>query len=99
MIYPKSDNKQELINDGIYLVDFYAEWCSPCKQLEPIIEEISKEYNVIKVDVDKYKKITLDYRIMSIPTLIIFKNGQVFKELVGFQDKGTILEVLKEANN
>lgn len=96
MIYPTKDNIEDLIKEGLHLVDFYAEWCGPCKMLEPILEEIKDEINLIKVDTDKMPKTTLKYRIMSIPTLIIFKDGKQIKEIIGFHTKDEILETIKE---
>ena len=90
----KNDNLNELIKEGICLVDFYAEWCGPCKMLVPVLESISDKINVIKVDIDKFEKLALDYRIMSVPALIFFKDGQKAEELVGFRDEDELLEVI-----
>lgn len=78
------------------LVDFYADWCGPCKMLSPIIEDITNEYKgkliVGKVDVDQSPKTAQKFNIMSIPTLIIFKNGKIVKQMVGYQSKENILK-------
>ena len=82
MIYPSKDDIEDLIKEGTYLVDFYADWCGPCKMMEPILEDISSDINIIKVNTDEMPKTTFKYRIMSIPTLIIFRDGnEVVSEL------------------
>ena len=76
------------------LVDFWAEWCGPCKMLGPIIEELSKEYTgkvkVAKINVDDNPSLSSKFGIRSIPTLILFKNGQIVEQLIGMQPKGAI---------
>lgn len=78
------------------LVDFFAEWCGPCKMLAPIIEELTSEYEgkvkIVKLNVDETQETASKYQVMSIPTLIFFKGGEVVEKLVGFQSK----EVLKD---
>lgn len=81
------------------LVDFYADWCGPCKMMAPIIDEIAKEYEgkliVAKVDVDSSPQTAMKFGVMSIPTLIVFKNGQPVKQLVGYQGKEALMKVLE----
>ena len=78
------------------LVDFWAEWCGPCKMLTPSVDAIADEYSgkikVFKLDVDKEPGIAAKYGIMSIPTLIIFKNGEVAEQIVGLMPKQKIEE-------
>lgn len=78
------------------LVDFYADWCGPCKMVAPIVEEMAKEYEgkliVGKVDVDASPKTAQKFNVMSIPTLILFKNGQPVKQMVGYQPKEVLLK-------
>lgn len=80
------------------LVDFYADWCGPCKMVAPIVEEIAKEYEgkliVGKVDVDASPKTAQKFNVMSIPTLILFKDGQPVKQMVGFQGKESLIKEL-----
>jgi len=81
--------KEEVLESNLpVLVDFWAEWCAPCKMLSPVLEEVAKEYvgkiKVGKINVDENQKIPTEYGIMSIPTLIFFKNGQVQEQIVGF---------------
>ena len=80
------------------LVDFYADWCGPCKMLAPLVEEIAEEgtgYRVYKLNVDDAPELAARYGVMSIPTLIVFKNGEVAGKTVGVQSKQTILGMLK----
>lgn len=83
------ENKEEFINSissGTILVDFYADWCGPCKMLAPILEQFAKEaenVEVLKVNVDQVSDVAKDYGIMSIPTLILFKNGEEKDKQVG----------------
>lgn len=83
------------------LVDFSAAWCGPCKMLEPVLEELSSEVQgakIVKVDVDEQSEIAQRYSVMSMPTLLFFKDGKVMDQMVGVQSKGTIqtkLESLK----
>ena len=93
MIHLENDDLNSVINSGNYLVDFYAEWCGPCKMLAPVLESISDKINVVKVDIDKLPKLTEEYRIMSVPTFIFFKDG---KKVVGFQTEEELLEIINE---
>ena len=92
MIHLEKDNLDELIKEGLHLVDFYAEWCGPCKMLAPVLESLGDKVNVIKVDIDKFEKLALKYRIMSVPTLMFFKDGEKVEELVGFRDEDELNE-------
>jgi thioredoxin 1 len=82
------------------LVDFWAEWCGPCKMLSPLVEQIASEnsakMDVAKVDVDANNAISSRYQIMSIPTLILFKDGKPVKQLVGYMPKERILSQLNQ---
>ena len=75
-----------LKNKGVVLVDFYAPWCGPCKTTGPIIEELAeemKEVKFVKVDVDQNQELSSQYQVFSIPTFLIFKDGQVVNQFVG----------------
>lgn len=85
-------------NTGIALVDFYADWCGPCKMLSPIIDEIAEERTDItigKVNVDENNSLATKYNVMSIPTMIIFKNGKEQARVVGVRPKEDILAELQ----
>ncbi|MEN3001052.1 MAG: thioredoxin [Armatimonadota bacterium] len=81
------------------LVDFWAIWCGPCRLIAPIVEELANQYagklKVLKVDVDQEQNLAIRYGIMSIPTLLLFKNGQVVDQIVGALPRGVIEERVK----
>lgn len=79
-------------------VDCYADWCGPCRMLGPIIEEVSeenKDYEFYKLNVDDAEKVSMEYGIMSIPTLLVFDNGELVNKSVGFMSKEQVKELLK----
>lgn len=84
-----------LTSEDTVLVDFYADWCGPCRMLSPLLEELSSECNIYKVNVDNEEDLARKYGIMSIPCVISFKNGKEYKRSVGLVDKDTLLELLK----
>ena len=89
---------KEKTSSGKVLVDCFATWCGPCKMLAPIIDELANEvtdYSFYKLDVDKNENVTREYGIMSIPTLLIFENGELKDILVGFKSKEELKEILK----
>ena len=94
-------NFSKAVSQGVVLVDFFATWCGPCKMLGPIIEEIGAEsddsYSVYKVDIDESEEIAMAYGIMSVPTLVIFKNGKEASRMIGVQPKAAILDAIKRA--
>ena len=87
----------EVIKNNKVLVDCYATWCGPCRMLSPIIDELALEkedYKFYKLDVDNSNKVTKEYGIMSIPTLLIFENGELKEKVVGFISKEELEEKL-----
>lgn len=91
---------KDIINGDLpVLVDFYATWCGPCKMMAPIIDEIAGEVKgkarILKIDVDKNQAIASNYRIQSVPTLIIFKKGEVVWRNSGAMDKTSLLQQIK----
>ena len=81
------------------LVDFYADWCTPCKMMSPIIEEVSNEFKgkiiVLKINIDECPDIAQKYSVMSIPTIILFKNGEATKTSVGVTSKEKLVEMIQ----
>ena len=90
-----NDDFDVLIKEGLTLVDFYAEWCGPCKMMGPVLESLD-DVNIIKVNVDDNEELSTEYRIMSIPTLMFFKDGEKKEEIVGFHSKEQLEEILKK---
>ena len=97
LIHLENENFNEITKDGIVVVDFFANWCGPCKVLSPTIEKLSNEINevkFVKVDVDKHDEIARTYGIMSIPTLIFFKEGKVVNKHIGLITEEKIKEII-----
>lgn len=92
--YLEKENDFDEIIKGHVLVDFYADWCGPCKRLMTILEEIN-EIDILKVNVDMFPDIAKRYGIMSIPTLILFENCSEVKKEIGFKTKDEIIEMIK----
>ena len=91
-----SEFEEEVLKSKeIVLVDFYADWCGPCKMLSPILEEIADEHNIYKVNVDDEEELAYKYGIMSIPCVIAFKDGKEVKRSIGFVEKDSLLELFK----
>lgn len=86
-----------LQDNQIILVDFWAEWCGPCKKLSPILDEIGNEYNLVigKLDTDQFPELSAKYEIRSIPTMILFENSVPVKTIVGARPKHVLLKELE----
>ena len=95
--YSKEEDFNEIIKNKV-LVDFYADWCGPCKMLAMEIEKVASEIDIdiVKVNVDEEEEIARRYGVMSIPTLILFENGQELKKTIGFMPKEKIKEFIED---
>ncbi|NGX45906.1 MAG: Thioredoxin [Chlamydiae bacterium] len=99
--YLDEDNFSEGTKNGVVLVDFYADWCGPCRMLTPILEKVAGELQgkatIAKIDIDKAQKTASTFQVTSIPTLILFKEGKEVGRLVGLRDEATIKEFITSA--
>lgn len=99
LLYLDDKNFSETIAKGLVLVDFYADWCGPCRMIAPIIEELANEMATIvtiaKVDIESAQEVTNFYQVTSIPTLILFKDGQQVKRIVGVRDKESLKKIIE----
>ncbi len=90
----------EVISNGVVMVDFFATWCGPCKMLSPVLEDVASEFegkaNIVKVDIDQSADLAAQFGIMAVPTMVIFKDGKPVKQLQGFLPKP---QLINELNN
>ena len=91
-------NFEELVNSGKPMVlDFWAEWCGPCRMVVPLVEEIAEERSdikVVKINVDEEQELAMQFGVMSIPTLVVMKNGKIVNQVTGARPKAQILAML-----
>lgn len=90
--------EKEVVSNDIVLVDFYADWCGPCRALAPILEELDSDCGstkIIKVNVDEAEKTARKFGVMSIPTIILFKNGKEVSKKIGLCSKEELLELMQ----
>jgi thioredoxin 1 len=101
MLYVSDDTfeKEVLQSSQPVLVDFYADWCGPCRAIAPIVEEIARELSdrlkVVKLDVDQNPQTAMQYGVQSIPTLLIFKNGKEVERLIGYMSKAKLMSKIE----
>lgn len=97
LIKTEEEFNREIMNDKV-VVDFFANWCGPCKMLAPIVEEVSNELGkitFIKVDIDEIESLPRQFDIMSIPTLLVFEKGELIKRHTGYIDKDELVQFIK----
>ena len=97
-ISTESFKKEVLEENRKVLVDFYADWCGPCKMISPVIEAVAKENDdvkFVKINVDEAQELAMEYNIMSIPTLLLIKDGKEVNRTVGLIDKSELIEMLQ----
>lgn len=93
--YLKGEEFESEVANGLVLVDLYADWCGPCKMIGEILETV-EDVNILKVNTDEHTELALNFGIMSIPTLILFKDGNQVDKLIGLQSKTDILEFIEK---
>ncbi|MDD2444842.1 MAG: thioredoxin [Candidatus Nanoarchaeia archaeon] len=91
-----NENFEIQVSNGITVVDFWAPWCGPCQMMAPVFEDLSNEFkdkiNFAKVNVDENRNLSMQYNIQGIPTLLIFKEGELIDQITGFSDKSKLRE-------
>ncbi len=95
----KEFNEKVVKSEKTILVDFFATWCGPCKMLTPVLEKISTsrgEFNIVKIDIDKEPNLAAKYEIDVVPTMLVFKNGNVVDKIEGYVDENTIVSKMAE---
>jgi thioredoxin 1 len=101
LIYLDDSNFDKTVSKGVTLVDFYADWCGPCRMIAPIIEELSNELHgkatIAKLDIEKAQTTTAQFQVTSIPTVILFKDGKEVQRIVGLRDKNALKNLISNA--
>lgn len=96
IIHLEKENLESLIKDNLVLIDFYADWCGPCKMIAPILENLQNEVQIVKINIDNHQDIAMKYGVMSIPTLIFIKKGEEVKRLIGYHEEEDIKAIIDE---
>ena len=99
--FTQENFEQEVLKSSdITIVDFWATWCGPCKMLAPVLEELAEDMEgkaeIVKVDVDQEGDLAMKFGIMSVPTMIVFKNGEAVKQISGYQPKTQLANILNQ---
>lgn len=92
--YLKEDNFYDEVSSGTVLVDFYADWCGPCKMMGEILESV--DANILKVNTDEFQELAMKHGVMSIPTLVLYKDGSEVSKLIGLQSKEDIEDFINQ---
>ncbi len=95
--YLKENDFEEEVKSGVVLVDFYADWCGPCRRMGEILETL-EDVNVLKVNTDEHNELASAFGVMSIPTLVLFKDGTNTGKLIGLQSKEDIIDFVNSKN-
>ncbi|MBB6452036.1 thioredoxin 1 [Salirhabdus euzebyi] len=100
IVKASDQNFNQETSEGLVLADFWAPWCGPCKMIAPVLEELDSEMSdkvkIIKLDVDENQETAQKFGVMSIPTLLLFKDGEVVDQVVGFQPKDALAELVNK---
>ena len=91
--YLENEKLEDVIKEGVWIVDFYADWCGPCKMLGPVLE--SMDANILKVNVDSHEELAASFGVMSIPTICFFRDGELKRKEIGFRNKDDLENILK----
>ena len=90
--YLEKEKLDDVIKEGVWLVDFYADWCGPCKMLSPVLETLNA--NILKINVDTHENLATSFGVMSIPTICFFKNGELKEKVISFHNKEELENML-----
>lgn len=91
--YLENEQLEDLVKSGIHIVDFYADWCGPCKMMGSVLEQMDS-VSIIKVNTDTHPELSQEFGVMSIPTLVFFKDGKEIKKEIGFKSKEELESIL-----
>ncbi len=92
--YLENEKLEDVIKEGVWLVDFYADWCGPCKMLGKVLEQL--EVNILKINVDNHEELATRFGVMSIPTVCFFRNGELKEKVIGFRNKEEINSIIEK---
>ena len=93
--YLENENLEDCLKEGITIVDFYADWCGPCQMMGEVLEKLT-DVNILKVNTDFHEELAREFGVMSIPTLVFFKDKKQIKKEIGFKTKEEIEKILKD---
>ena len=94
MKYLENEDLNDLIKNGVHVVDFYADWCGPCKMLGRVLEDL--DLNIVKINTDTHVDLAQKFGVMSIPTVLIYKDGEVIDKFIGFRSKQEINDLINK---